>query len=131
MGLFISIRESKKISGVIIEIISDEEMRATLGTSNYKIFFVDKKQIYPFFGEARNEFGNKMALIRKDLPQNVKDFVIRHEIYHLQDEAHKGFIARELYANLAAAYLEPFGFLKTILLTLSDINRIKYYLSRI
>ena len=131
MGLFVSVKESKKISGLEIQKVSETESRATLGENNYTILFVAKEQIKPYFGLAKNEFGVKMALVRKDLSDNVKDFVMKHEIYHLQDTEHQGFFSREFNANLAGAYYEPAGFFKTIWLTLINLERIRYYFSRI
>jgi len=131
LGLFVSIKESKKLAGLEVQTLSETEARATLGENSYTILFVDKEQIKPFFGLAKNEFGVKMALVREDLPDDVKEFVAKHEVYHLQDTEHQGFFSREINANLSGAHYEPLGFLKTTWLTLTSIERIKYYLSRL
>ncbi len=90
---------------------------------------MSKEQIAPLFGEARDEFGHKIALIRNDLPEDVKNFITRHELYHLQDIKHKSRFSREVNASLAAAPYSFSGFVKIIFMTITDFKRIKYYLN--
>lgn len=122
-------KESKKISNFKIVQISPIEARAYYTEEDfYTIQYVPKEQIAPLFGEARNEFGYKIALVRNDLTENVKKFVTYHELYHLQDIKHKSRFSRELNASLAGASYSFSGFIKIIFITVSDFNRIKYYL---
>jgi len=130
----IMFKESKKISGfnIVFNVVQDSpsEARAYYTENDfYTILYVSKEQIAPLFGEARDEFGHKVALIRNDLPEDVKKFVTYHELYHLQDTRYKSRFSRELNANLAAAPYSFIGFAKTIFMTITDFNRIKYYLN--
>ncbi|MDD5738948.1 MAG: hypothetical protein PHY72_03455 [Candidatus Pacebacteria bacterium] len=125
----VAFRESKKIRGFNIVQISASDARAYYTENGfYTIQYVPKEQIAPLFGEARNEFGHKIALIRDDLSEDVKKFVTYHELYHLQDIKHKSRFSRELNANLAGAPYSFFGFVKTIFMTVTDFSRMKYYM---
>lgn len=122
-------KESRKISNFNFVQISLDEARAYYTQNDfYTIQYVPKEQIAPLFGEARNEFGHKIALVRNDLPQDVKNFITRHELYHLQDTKHKSRFSREVNANLAAAPYSFTGFIKTIFMTITNFERMKYYM---
>jgi hypothetical protein len=125
--------DANKISGLKLDKISEVEYRATLknSSSKYIVKYVPKENIYPYFGKAYPEFGNGTALVRSDLPKNVQDFVLRHEIYHLQDKTHKNIISREIHANLAPIPYSPMGFVETVFMTLTDKDRVNYYLKLI
>jgi hypothetical protein len=123
--------DAKQITGVTLNKISDNKYEAVLKDKTYKIYYVAKEVIIPTFGEA---FLDGHALIREDLPQKSRDFVTRHEIYHLYDfinKPNRGRFVREIHANLAAFYYEPIGGLQTLFLTLTNPERIKYYLKLI
>lgn len=122
-------KESRKISNFNFVQISLNEVRAYYTQNDfYTIQYVPKEQIAPLFGEARNEFGHKIALVRSDLSEDVKKFVTEHELYHLQDTKHKSRFLRELNANLAAAPYSFIGFIKTIFMTITNFERMRYYM---
>ncbi len=127
IGLAVMIAiDANKISGLKLDKISDAEYHATFKNSagNYFVKYVPKESIYPYFGEAH---GNSTAVVRSDLPRDAKDFVTRHELYHLQDSQHKNVISREIHANLAPIPYRPLGFIETIFLTLTNKDRMSYY----
>ena len=126
---FVMIKESKKIDGFNVVQISPSEARAYYTQNDfYTIQYVPQEQIAPLLGEARNEFGHKIALVRSDLSEDVKKFVTQHELYHLQDTEHKSRFSREVNASLAAAPYSLTGFIKTIFMTITSWERMKYYL---
>jgi len=128
--VFVATRESKNISNLRFVQMSPNEMHVYYSQNNfYTVQYVPKKQIAPLFGEARNEFGNEIALVRNDLPKDMIKFVTYHELYHLQDIKHKTKFSREINASLAAAPYSFIGFIETIFMTVVNFNRIKYYLN--
>ncbi|HDH31672.1 MAG TPA: hypothetical protein ENH26_02765 [Candidatus Wolfebacteria bacterium] len=94
----------------------------------YVVKYVPKDDIYPAFGYA---IGNNM-IIRQDLPLRVKKFVKAHELYHCRDKSTwGGWIGQELRANIIPGLKNPIGLAIIVLKTISDLDRIKYYLKRI
>ena len=75
--------------------------------------------------------GNQVAFVRDDLPKRVKEFVEEHELYHLKDPIKDYWAWRELRANLVPGFKDPIGLILTIYKTISDRERIKFYLNRI
>lgn len=128
-GILILI-DARKILGIELSQVNDAEYEVNMRGERYIVKYVPKDNILPNFGRARNEFGVKLALVRDDLPKRVQRFVMYHEIYHLYDfdhGLHKSRIFKEIHANLASIPYEPLGFLQTTALTLTDVERIIYY----
>lgn len=92
-----------------------------------KIIYLEKDKLYPKFGYAESSTG--IAYVRDDLPLPVKNFVTKHELYHLQDEA-KNVLWREIKANVYGAYYHPIGFIMCCFMSLAPY-RIKFYIYRI
>jgi hypothetical protein len=102
-----------------IEIINDKE---------YRIIYAPKEDIYPAYGYG----GGRTATVRQDLSPRVKKFVKAHELYHCQDESEwGGWIGSELRANLIPGLKDPVGLALTIWKTITDKDRINFYLDRI
>ena len=118
---------ARKISGLTFEKQSDVEYTATLNNEIYTVLFRPKHAISPLFGMATTELGTKFALVRDDLPKSAKNFVMHHEIYHLQDHARKSTLSMEIHATLGAIPYAPLGFLQTVILTLTDADRRNLY----
>jgi len=98
-----------------------------IGDDEISLKYVSKEEIYPLFGYAKG----KTAVVRKDLPLSVKNFVKTHELYHCIDKkTWGGWIGQELRANLFAAVKEPLGFFVTTFLTLTSKDRLKLYIER-
>lgn len=100
----------------------------------YKVYFIEKKEIAPAFGYAY--WGNKevedYAVVRKDLPTVIQNFVIKHELYHLGDtQKWWGVFGSELRANLVPGITNPIGLLACILFSLLSKERILFYIDRI
>ena len=91
------------------------------------VIYRPKKEMYPRFGYAIPE--RQTAYVRSDLPASVRRFVTSHELYHLADST-KGWIWREVKANMHAAARHPFGFTLCLLMSLTPY-RLYYYLQRI
>lgn len=92
----------------------------------YKVEFVDKEAIAPAFGYAKNH----TAFVRRDLRPAVKQFVLTHELYHLQDKAvWGGWLGKEIRANISATMKHPLGFVQTVILSLKP-DRIRFYIHR-
>jgi hypothetical protein len=87
---------------------------------------VDKEEIYPAFGYADSDLN--LIRIRADLPLSVKNFILKHETYHLTDGA-EWWVWREIKANLYGARKHPIGFIRCAFLSLSP-DRLKYYVKR-
>jgi hypothetical protein len=119
--------DARQISGMQLEKISGDEYKVSLRDEQYILKYVPKQNIFPFFGRALTEFGNKFALVRNDLPKDVQKFVRCHEIYHLQDHKYKIVYFREIHATLGAIPCSPVGFMKTVFLTLTSPERLKHY----
>lgn len=117
-----------QIRGIALTTTIAGHFEATLRGQQYEVIYVPKKNISPFFGEAREEFGNKLALVRNDLPKSAQIFVMHHELFHLQDSYNKKPLWREIHANLAAIPYSPIGFLQVVYLSLTDPGRLNYYL---
>ena len=96
-------------------------------SKTYKVFFVEKTKIAPFFGVA---YKNGYVEVRNDLNPLVKRFVIKHELYHLGDETKNVFV-RELKANFIPGLKDPMGFISCVITTIFSKERLKLYLDRI
>jgi len=88
-----------------------------------KLKFVEKEEIAPAFGVSY--YSDNKILVRKDLPEDIRNHVILHEVVH-----QLGY-RDELSANLMAFFKDPTGWLKTAKVTLEDPERRKFYLSKI
>ena len=94
----------------------------------YYVEYVPKEDIYPAYGYG----GGNNATIRQDLPLRVKKFVKAHELYHCQDKSNfGGWLGREIRANVIPGLKDPIGLAATVWKTITDIDRIKFYLKRI
>jgi len=99
-----------------------------IGGKQILVKYVPKESIYPAFGYG----GGSGAIIREDLSPRVKRFVKSHELYHCIDKAKwGGWIGGEIRANVIPGLKDPIGFASTAWATISDIDRIKFYLKRI
>ena len=94
----------------------------------YFVQYVPKEEIWPAFGYA----GGNTAVVREDLPPLVKRFVTAHELYHLSDKIKfGGWVGSEIRANLIPGLKDPIGLTATILATITNTDRIKFYIKRI
>lgn len=94
----------------------------------YFVQYVPKDKIWPAFGYA----GGNTAVVREDLPLLVKRFVTAHELYHLSDKGKfGGWVGSEIRANLIPGLKDPIGLAATIWATITDTDRIKFYVKRI
>ena len=94
----------------------------------YHVEYVPKEEIYPAYGYG----GGNGAIVRQDLPPRVKKFVKAHELYHCQDKSNfGGWLGREIRANAIPGLKDPIGLAATTWKTITDIDRIKFYLKRI
>ena len=94
----------------------------------YHVEYVPKEDIYPAYGYG----GGKSAVVRQDLPPRVKEFVKAHELYHCQDKSNfGGWLGREIRANVIPGLKDPIGLAATVWKTITDVDRIKFYLKRI
>lgn len=91
-----------------------------------QIKYIKKEYLYPKFGLAN--ITKQIAIVREDLPETVKYFVLQHELYHLRDKA-KWWVFREIRANAYGAWKCPFGFIYCCILSLSW-DRLKFYYKR-
>ncbi len=92
----------------------------------YQIEYVPKEDLYPAYGHC---FGNNMVFVRQDLPPRVKRFVKAHELYHCQDKSNfGGWAGREIRANFFPGLKDPVGLIATAWKTITDVDRIKFYL---
>lgn len=94
----------------------------------YYVEYVPKEDLYPAFGYG----GGNSAIVRQDLPPRVKKFVKAHELYHCQDKSNfGGWLGREIRANVIPGLKDPIGLAATVWKTITEIDRIKFYLKRI
>ena len=91
------------------------------------IKYVPKQNLYPRFGYAIPK--KSLVLVRADLPEPVKKFVVQHELYHLEDKS-KWWVWREIKANAYGAWKHPWGFIVCCVMSMAPY-RIKYYYNRI
>ncbi len=92
-----------------------------------EVHYVPKEKIYPAFGYSQ---GN-VAVVREDLPPRVKKFVEAHELYHCLDTATwGGWIGREIRANFFPGCRDPVGLWATILSTVFNVDRLRFYVER-
>lgn len=99
-----------------------------IDSKEYTVRYVPKEEIYPAFGYS----GGDTALVRQDLAPRVQKFVRAHELYHCQDEANwGGWLGKEIRANIMPGLRDPIGLFATGWDTVSDFNRIKFYLNRL
>ena len=95
-------------------------------TEPFIIIQASKKDLYPAFGRANSK--ERIIHVRIDLPPSVYNFIVEHEVYHLDDKA-KFWLWREIKANLYGAYKHPIGFLRCAWLSLAPY-RILFYIKR-
>lgn len=89
------------------------------------IHYLERSSLAPRFGCAILPLT---VCVRNDLPDEVKSFVLFHEVYHLRDKA-KWWIWREVKANIYGAYHCPTGFLKAVKMSMTK-ERIAFYIKR-
>jgi len=100
----------------------------TIKGQQYTVEYVPKEDIYPAYGYG----GGNSAVVRQDLPPRVKNFVKAHELYHCQDKSNfGGWLGREIRANVIPGLKDPIGLAATVWKTITDVDRIKFYLKRI
>jgi hypothetical protein len=91
------------------------------------IEYVQKDEIYPAYGYTKE---NDIA-VRNDLSPRIKRFVRAHELYHCYDESQWGdWIGKEFRANIIPGFRDPVGLIATIWGTITDLDRISFYLKR-
>ena len=88
-------------------------------------------EIKPAFGFAR---GNQ-TFVNENLPKRVRDFVQKHEDYHIYDHAEypnasNSFLRREIPANFFPAIKDPIGLLSTVKHSLTP-ERLNFYKNRL
>jgi hypothetical protein len=83
--------------------------------------------IAPFWGIAF--YGSEYCIVRQGLPLLARDFVEQHELYHLTDSHYQteSVLIRELKATLNALFRQPVGFAFCMLLSATNISRIRLY----
>lgn len=92
------------------------------------ITYLDKSILGPRFGQA---CGDKVS-IRSDLSVRVKRFVRAHELFHVADESTWwGVFGREIRANFFPALSDPIGFFACVYATLTNKERVLFYVDRI
>ena len=100
----------------------------TIKGQKYTVEYVPKENIYPAYGYG----GGNRVVVRQDLPPRVKNFVKAHELYHCQDKSDfGGWLGREIRANVIPGLKDPIGLAATVWKTITDVDRIKFYLKRI
>ena len=109
-------------------VIQNPTETVTVHGQQYTVEYVPKEEIYPAFGYG----GGDRAVVRQDLSPRVKMFVRAHELYHCQDRATwGGWLGREIRASVVPGLKDPVGLLATVWATISDIDRMKFYLNRL
>ncbi|SHI81314.1 hypothetical protein SAMN02745216_00578 [Desulfatibacillum alkenivorans DSM 16219] len=94
--------------------------------SQVKIVYCPGDSIKPAFGLA--DTASRTVYVSRDLPGPVKDFVLKHELFHIKDR--RGFwFWREAKANMAAGFEHPLGFCWCALMSLQPY-RLRFYLRR-
>lgn len=94
---------------------------------NSQVHYVQKDVIAPAFGFAYKNH----VVVREDLPPLVKDFVTKHELFHMHDSATwGGWIGREVRANVACGVRDPLGLLATVLASCNK-ERVLFYIDRL
>lgn len=94
-----------------------------------KIVYVPKNEIFPKYGYWEPE--TQTISIQLGLPKCVSDFVLDHELYHSIDPDDGFWATDEREANSSAFRNHPIGGILTILMSLTSMGRIKYYIQRI
>jgi hypothetical protein len=122
-----SVSSESPMKGDVVESPNNQEI-VVIRNQKIVVEFVSKESIYPAFGYGG---GNEVA-VREDLSPRVKRFVKSHELYHCIDKAEwGGWIGREIRANIIPGLKDPIGLMATVWASISDIDRIKFYLKRI
>lgn len=103
----------------------------TIEDNIYHVFFVSADSLpCGAWGHAYKFRGH--AKVLDTLPKRVKDFVTQHELYHLRDKhTWGGVFGSELRANIIPGFSDPFGLIATIWATITNKERILFYLDRI
>lgn len=139
-----NIKELKKLIDNNEEIIEiDYILKSNRKEYPVKVSTLNKENIEKrfggsLFGMARwhtNDNGNRIGgevFVKSDLFKIVKNFVLAHELYHIQDEKEwLGVFGKELRANLIPGMKNPIGLLVTIWKTITSKERLSLYLDRI
>ena len=122
--IFVSLLVVMMVGVAAIFLASEDEGNG----QSYVVDFVPKESIYPAYGYN----GAGHAIVREDLSPSVKRFVTAHELYHLGDTATwGGWIGRELRANIVPGMRDPEGLLATVASTVTDWDRIGFYMKRL
>jgi hypothetical protein len=86
---------------------------------------VPKQNLYPRYGKAVKP---ATVYVRDDLPKWVQISTMVHEIYHLYDDNPK---RREPRAIMAQFFISLLGGIASVFMTLTDIDRIKFYMEKL
>ena len=106
--------------------------KVTKNGMEFDVYYVPKEVISPAFGYACGDpHEGKYAVVRDDLPNIAKRFVLQHELYHLADRyTWLGALGREIRANVAPGVTNPLGLAATIILTVFSKERRAFYRDR-
>ncbi len=124
-------RSIKRSEQLRINQTQDERSQTKMsivGGQPYFVEYVPKEEIWPAFGYS----SGSTAVVREDLPPRVKRFVEQHELFHCRDNStFGGWIGSEIRANIVPGIKDPIGLLATIWATITDVDRIKFYIQRL
>jgi hypothetical protein len=102
-----------------------KQERVTIKGRSYPVRYIE-----PAVMERATSYGcayQSTIFIRSDLPNRIRQFVIRHEAYHIEDKHDwLGWFGGELRANIASGIHDPIGLLLTIKASLNR-PRLKAY----
>jgi hypothetical protein len=89
---------------------SDTRYSITLRNNTYEAILSEPQYVFPYFSIAQNEFGNKIVLIRNDVPRPTQDFLMARGAYYFYFGSFKNEIIRQVLADIAGLVRYPAGF---------------------
>lgn len=100
--------------------LDNNEYSVLLKNDTYQIVFTDPQYAYPYYSIVKNEFGNKIVLIRNDLPKSMQDFLIVRGAYQFYFSSIGNNFVREIVSDIPGFIHHPLGFGRLLIAKLSN-----------
>jgi len=88
---------------------ADNRYSILIKSDSYRAVFTDPYIIYPHYSKAQNEFGNKIILIRNDVPKPMQEFLMIRGAYYFYFSNVSNNLIREMLSDIPGFIRHPLG----------------------
>ncbi len=86
----------------------------------YQVIFTDPQYVYPYYSVVENEFGNKIILVRNDIPKSMQNFLMIRGAYYFYFNGIGNNLIREILSDISGFIRYPIGFSNLVVSKLSN-----------